>query len=171
MARDSVSPVYKILNCLIKENISTLSDWDIYAFPGSRCTLQLDWHFFFLQNLDHIIEYVKLENQRLSRYFTVYPESYWKLAELSSLACFFLDVPLQRAHRELGFHIWTKETLNVFNRPGVAGAVLQTPPWLIAKLQIKPKSKSNQTKDLERLYIWVVVRLLFATLYNRLIPF
>ena len=27
----------------------------------------------------------------------------------------------------------------------------------IAKLQIKPKSKSNQTKNLERLYNWVVV--------------
>ena len=32
----------------------------------------------------------------------------------------------------------------------------------IAKLQIKPKSKSNQTKNLERLYIWVVVCLLFV---------
>ena len=28
---------------------------------------------------------------------------------------------------------------------------------IIAKLQIKPKSKSNQTKNLERHYIWVVV--------------
>ena len=27
----------------------------------------------------------------------------------------------------------------------------------IANLQIKPKSKSNQTKNLERLYNWVVV--------------
>ena len=28
---------------------------------------------------------------------------------------------------------------------------------VIAELQIKPKSKSNQTKNLERLYNWVVV--------------
>ena len=35
-------------------------------------------------------------------------------------------------------------------------------PNYIAKLQIKPKSKSNQTKNLERLYIWVVVCCLFV---------
>ena len=40
---------------------------------------------------------------------------------------------------------------------------------LIAKLQIKPKSKSNQTKNLERLYIWVVVRSGVATLVATLV--
>jgi hypothetical protein len=41
----------------------------------------------------------------------------------------------------------------------------------IAKLQIKPKSKSNQTKNLERLDIWVVVRCSFvgATLVATLV--
>ena len=46
---------------------------------------------------------------------------------------------------------------------------------VIAKLQIKTKSKSNKTKNLERLYIWVVVCSLFVVCrnagYNRLIPF
>ena len=51
---------------------------------------------------------------------------------------------------------------------------------VFAKLQIKPKSKSNQTKNLERLYIWVVVCSLFVRSlfvvcrnagHNLLIPF
>ena len=39
----------------------------------------------------------------------------------------------------------------------------------IAKLQIKPKSKSNQTKNLEGHYIWVVVCSLFVVCRNAVI--
>ena len=55
---------------------------------------------------------------------------------------------------------------------------LKMPKNIVAKLQIKPKSKSNQTKNLERLYIWVVVCSVVRWRkagrnagYNRLIPF
>ena len=58
-------------------------------------------------------------------------------------------------------------TVNKFNRPGLAGAVLQTPLSLIAELQIKPKSKSNQTKNLERLYNWVVVVVVVVVVCSR----
>ena len=45
----------------------------------------------------------------------------------------------------------------IVNRPGVAGAVLQTPSSLIANLQISPDFQAHQKKKSGWLYIWVVV--------------
>jgi hypothetical protein len=41
--------------------------------------------------------------------------------------------------------------------PATWGLLIMKLFLLVANLQIKPKSKSSQTKNLERLYNWVVV--------------
>ena len=42
--------------------------------------------------------------------------------------------------------------------------VLISSVFIIAEVQIKPNKKSDQTKNLDRLYIWVVGRLVVVTI-------